>query len=73
MLAARDVEAFSTVVGLDRDEPRTISLTIVFGRKLCLSAFLMFLIEPIVAKMVLPIFGGSPMVWNTSIGRQGRQ
>jgi hypothetical protein len=72
MLAARDVEAFSTVVGLDRDEARTISLTIVFGRKLCLSAFLMFLIEPIVAKMVLPIFG-SPMVWNTSIGRQGRQ
>jgi hypothetical protein len=40
---------------------------IVYGATLCLSAFLMFLIEPMVAKMVLPIFGGSPMVWNTCV------
>ena len=29
-----------------------------------LSGFLLFLVEPMVAKMVLPILGGVPMVWN---------
>ncbi len=31
---------------------------------LFVSAFLLFLAPPIVAKMVLPLYGGSPMVWN---------
>lgn len=31
------------------------------------SAFLMFWIEPLFAKMVLPLLGGSPAVWNTCL------
>ena len=32
-----------------------------------LSAFLMFSAEPMIAKMLLPILGGVPMVWNTCV------
>lgn len=32
-----------------------------------LSAFLMFLIQPMIAKMILPNFGGSAFVWGTCI------
>jgi spermidine synthase len=31
------------------------------------SAALVFLVEPMLAKMVLPLLGGSPAVWNTSL------
>jgi spermidine synthase len=31
------------------------------------AASLLFTVEPMVAKMLLPIYGGSPMVWNTSM------
>ncbi|MEO5903983.1 MAG: hypothetical protein ABIQ55_08230, partial [Gemmatimonadaceae bacterium] len=31
------------------------------------SAFLLFWIEPLFAKMVLPMLGGSPAVWNTCL------
>jgi hypothetical protein len=67
MLAACDVEIVPTIAVQDRDDRRPVSLAIVFGGTLCLSAFLMFLIEPMIAKMVLPTFGGSPMVWNTCV------
>ena len=36
----------------------------LFASTLFISGFLLFLVEPMVAKMVLPIFGGAPMVWN---------
>jgi spermidine synthase len=32
-----------------------------------LNAALMFIIEPMVAKMILPFAGGTPAVWNTSV------
>ena len=31
------------------------------------SASLVFLVQPMVAKLVLPLLGGSPSVWNTSM------
>src|SRR5438477_12903833 len=31
------------------------------------SAALVFMVEPMVAKLVLPLLGGSPSVWNTSL------
>lgn len=34
---------------------------------LFLSSFLMFLLEPMAAKMVLPLLGGAPAVWNTCV------
>ena len=39
----------------------------VFATTMFLSAFLLFLVEPMAAKMVLPILGGSPMVWNACV------
>ncbi len=67
MLAAHDGEVFATIAVADREARRPVSLAIVFATTLCLSAFLMFLIEPMIAKMVLPVFGGSPMVWNACV------
>lgn len=40
---------------------------VVFATTVFLSAFLLFQIQPIVAKMILPWFGGSSSVWSTCI------
>jgi SAM-dependent methyltransferase len=37
----------------------------LFGAASFVGAALLFLVEPLLAKLVLPYFGGSPMVWNT--------
>lgn len=42
-------------------------LVALFAATLFLSAFLLFLVQPMVAKMVLPILGGAPMVWNACV------
>jgi hypothetical protein len=42
-------------------------LVLLFATALGTSSFLLFLVEPIVARMVLPGLGGGPMVWNTSM------
>jgi hypothetical protein len=39
----------------------------VFGGTLLLSGFLLFIVEPMFGKMVLPLLGGSPAVWNTCV------
>ncbi|MEI9963916.1 MAG: fused MFS/spermidine synthase [Caulobacteraceae bacterium] len=39
----------------------------VFASAVLLSACLVFLVEPMIAKMVLPTLGGAPAVWNTSL------
>jgi hypothetical protein len=38
---------------------------LLYGSALFLGAFLLFLVQPMVAKMVLPLLGGAPAVWNT--------
>ncbi|MSQ50716.1 MAG: hypothetical protein EXR28_02385 [Betaproteobacteria bacterium] len=38
---------------------------LVFASTIFLSAFLLFLVQPIIAKQILPWFGGTPAVWNT--------
>jgi hypothetical protein len=38
---------------------------IVFAISLFVSAFLLFLVQPMVSKMILPRLGGTPQVWNT--------
>jgi hypothetical protein len=40
---------------------------LIFATTVFLSAFLLFQIQPIVAKMILPWFGGSSSVWSTCI------
>src|SRR5262249_14220862 len=40
-------------------------MLLVFALTLFWSATLLFLIEPMVGKMMLPLLGGTPAVWNT--------
>ncbi len=40
---------------------------LVFGFSMFLSAVLMFLLEPMISKMMLPLLGGTPAVWNTCL------
>lgn len=40
-------------------------MLMLFAISLFLSAFLLFLVQPMIAKMVLPLLGGTPAVWNT--------
>src|SRR5262245_32760137 len=40
-------------------------MRLLFTATALTSAFLLFLVQPMVAKMVLPVFGGSPSVWTT--------
>jgi hypothetical protein len=42
----------------------TLSL---FSATLFLSAVLLFVVQPFFSKMVLPILGGAPAVWNTAL------
>ncbi len=39
----------------------------VFAATLFLSAFLIFTVQPMAGKMMLPLLGGSPSVWNTAM------
>jgi hypothetical protein len=42
-------------------------LLIVFTISMFVSATLLFLVEPMLAKMALPLLGGAPAVWNTCL------
>jgi hypothetical protein len=41
-------------------------LSLLYGTALLLSALLLFWIQPLFTKMVLPLFGGAPAVWTTA-------
>jgi len=43
------------------------AILIVFTVSMFLSASLLFLVEPMMAKMALPMLGGTPAVWNTCL------
>src|SRR5262249_53015569 len=40
-------------------------MTIVWGGTIFLSAFLLFLVQPMMGKMIFPLLGGTPSIWNT--------
>jgi hypothetical protein len=42
-------------------------VTLIFSLAIVLNATLLFLVQPLLAKMILPWLGGSPAVWNTSL------
>ncbi|HYA29013.1 MAG TPA: hypothetical protein VEI95_09355, partial [Acidobacteriota bacterium] len=42
-------------------------MAFLYAITLFVNAALLFIIEPMVAKMILPYLGGSPSVWNTSL------
>ncbi len=43
------------------------SIRILFASTIFISAFLLFLVEPLVARRILPWFGGSAAVWSTCL------
>ncbi|WP_374274287.1 fused MFS/spermidine synthase [Brevundimonas sp.] len=50
--------------GLTRGDPLTPAL---FALAIFLSASLVFAVQPMITKLVLPTLGGSPSVWNTAM------
>lgn len=67
----RGVEA-GAEVRLDRDgttaeqsSPSSYGWILLFGVTIFLGAFLLFQVQPILGKFILPWFGGSPGVWTT--------
>ena len=46
-------------------------LQLIFTCALALSAVLLFWVQPMFAKMVLPLLGGAPAVWNTILANIG--
>jgi len=44
---------------------RSLSLIVLFAATLFASASLMFVLQPMFGKILLPLLGGSPAVWNT--------
>ena len=42
-------------------------LVILFGLASFLASALLFSVQPMIGKMVLPVFGGTPSVWNTCL------
>ena len=40
---------------------------LLFGSALFLSAFLLFWVQPLVGRLLLPMLGGTPAVWNTCL------
>lgn len=51
----------------ERGLQTTRTTVLVYMSTLFLSSFLMFLLEPMAAKMLLPLLGGAPAVWNTCV------
>ena len=42
-------------------------LVVLFSVATCVSAFLLFWVQPLIAKLLLPLLGGTPAVWNTAM------
>ncbi len=42
-----------------------LGTTLPFALPIGLSAFLLFSVEPLIGRLVLPVFGGTPAVWAT--------
>jgi hypothetical protein len=43
------------------------SMLILYGTTIFFGAMLLFMVQPMVGRMVLPLLGGSPGVWNTAM------
>src|SRR4029079_6927171 len=62
--ASRFVAAPARAAGHDY-EIRFSRMLILFCTAIALNALLLFLVQPMFAKMALPLLGGSPAVWTT--------
>ena len=46
---------------------QTGTVVYLFGLTIFISSALLFLVEPMIARMLLPMLGGTPAVWNTCV------
>lgn len=46
-------------------EPRSLRNTACYAATILLSSFLIFQVQPLISKYILPWFGGTPGVWST--------
>ncbi len=53
------------MVNTSTSSERSLSLILLFAGTLFVSASLMFVLQPLFGKLMLPLLGGSPAVWNT--------
>ncbi|MCA1731630.1 MAG: hypothetical protein LC751_20175, partial [Actinobacteria bacterium] len=53
--------------GKESSGPGGTSLMILFSATIFVSAALLFLVEPMFAKFILPLFGSTPAVWTGSM------
>jgi hypothetical protein len=67
-LAAQGAEVRDLAVNEAPTRAAQRARTLGFAAALLLSAFLLFAVQPMFAKMVLPLLGGAPAVWAVSMG-----
>ena len=66
--ALRASDAAIPLVTLPEAQPwRGVGIVTLFAVTLFLAGAMLFLVQPMFARMVLPLFGGSPAVWNTAM------
>lgn len=51
----------------DRTSPQASASQAIFALTIFFSAALVFAVEPIIGKLMLPLLGGGPSIWNTSL------
>ena len=59
--------SLSAETAVVRDPSRDKATPWIFAAAIFTSASLVFVVQPMVAKLALPLLGGSPAVWNTSM------
>jgi SAM-dependent methyltransferase len=60
-------DAASAIVPVSAPDSFPITHRLLYAATIFLGAFLLFLIEPLIAKLILPWFGGSAAVWATCL------
>jgi predicted membrane-bound spermidine synthase len=70
-LATEALAGPPVIAALEGDAPlrrsRSLVLVVTFSVAIFLNATLLFAVQPLFTKMVLPLLGGSPAIWNTCL------
>ena len=64
---ATDTEAPAAPAAARSAAPRAVPMNILFTAAILLSALLLFAVQPMVSKLLLPPYGGAAAVWTTSL------
>ena len=56
-----------TDISANRPQNKALSAPVIFTATIFLSASLLFFVQPLFAKIVLPVIGGAPAVWTTAM------